>query len=463
MKAIIPIVLLVVLAGCPGGDDRLDAVERDLDAGRFVEAREALLKIYGAAPGSPRAALLLSRAHRECGDADAARRTLGSLSGPDAESVAATIEKVRVLLAISDHERELGRKRRAGDVLVQAREMGRTLTKGSRPGAESLLLAADVELLLGARAKARTWLEEARIAGADEVEAETREAVLLARSGDLPEAVKRVEALAERTDGDARALFTLGRLELWAKRPQRARQHLAAAARADPAHPLASVRLARMLVDSGKELEAVDVLRPHLKRRPDDLSALLMMSRALAKVEHWAAAVDTMRHAAAVHDNEPAVMNNLGVILYEGAIYKNEWVAQAIAVHEAALKLAPDDVMNAYNLGRCWVKRNKTAELERLIPLYENLLVRTAGSPALFFEVRKRIHRNLALVYSDSFQRWEDAYRHYEAFFKMGGEREDEGILAEWDKVLTGLNIPYRAPPMPDGQVPSPSDEKKPR
>ncbi len=325
----------------------------------------------------------------------------------------------------------------------------RTITGKGRPGPDVLLLAAEIEILLGRSGPARSWIEEARVAGAPEADTETKEILLLAKSGARSEALAKLEALLAGNSESATVLYTLGVLELAAGQPGRGRRHLEGALRADPTHRFAGIRLAEHLLAIGKAEEAIEAVGPHVKRRPDDLAGLLSLAQALAADKRWGAAVETMRHAVSLHGNEPSVLNNFGVILLEGSYFKNEWLAEAIATHDRALKIAPDDILNAYNLCRCLTKRRTKEDTARTVEIYDDLLARTRGNPA-FFTLRMRMHRNAGLIKSDTLKLWEEAYEHYKAFFEMGGKQDDEGVLDEWGKVLDGLGLPSRAPPEPD-------------
>jgi tetratricopeptide (TPR) repeat protein len=447
MKMTLAVLMLSVLA-CGSRDDRLDRAERDLEAGLFVEVRQSLTQAYGSVPGPVRAALLLARAQRECGNVGEARNLLDRLRGPDAELPAVVEEKVRVLLALAAKEKELGRKRAAAVSLGQAGQFVRVLVKSGRAGPDVLLLAADVEIGLGRRGPARNWIEEARVSDASVQDAETREIMVLAQSGARQDAVTRFEALLAKHGENAAALYALGSLVLAGGEEARGRQHLERAIRADPMHPQAAVRLAKLFLESGKAKDAIETVRPHLELRPDDLSGLLVMGRALAAAERWPEAVETMRHAVRVHDDEPAVMNNLGVTLYEGSFWKNEWLDDAIRTHEMALRVAPRDVMNGYNLCRCLTKRRSPEDLKRAVAIYERLLVYARGNPK-YWALRLQMHGNAALILSDTLKLFEEAYRHYIPFFEMGG-KGDKGILDDWGNVLDGLGLPFRAPPPPN-------------
>jgi protein O-GlcNAc transferase len=230
-----------------------------------------------------------------------------------------------------------------------------------------------------------------------------------------------------------------------------ARRLLGRATEAAPLDVRAAVALAGTLRDLGRPEEAAAALRPILEKRPDSLPVLRMLAHCLGAAGRWSEAVEVLRHANEVHPGIPGLMNDLGVALFEGAFWKNEWLSEAIRVHEEALRIAPGDVNNSYNLARAYTKLNKTEGLLRNIDLYEGIIARIQGDPRQV-DLLRRCHRNVALILSDSFKRYEEAYAHYLEFFRLGGRAEDDpsgGILDDWGKVLEGLGKPYRAPPGP--------------
>jgi len=119
----------------------------------------------------------------------------------------------------------------------------------------------------------------------------------------------------------------------------------------------------------------------------------------------------------------------------------------------------PKNLSAKCGLSRSLVKSNQTQSLIRAIALYEAAAKRIQALPpemrkpgSYWFLLERDIHRNVGLVLSDSFKRWDDAYVHWVAFFEMGGRPEDDptgGILDEWRKVLEGRGEPYRDPPGP--------------
>jgi tetratricopeptide (TPR) repeat protein len=385
---------------------------------------------------------VLARAHRECGRPEEALALLGGLTDVRVDAEAADEERVRSLMDLAGIHRSFGRIRIAGRLLGDAAAVAKGLAGRSRD-AGRMLLAAEAELAVGRRGLARSWIEEARIAGLAEVDAEVAELRVLAQSGDRKGAELRLRQLLAEHPGHVLGRRTLAAIRRADGDPGGAREHLEAAVNAAPLDGEAGTELAEVLRQLDRPSEAADAARRVVAVRPDWLGALRVLAQAHGDENEWTGAVDALRRAASSHPGDPAVLNDLGVALYEGAGWRNEWLGEAIRTHRSALRLAPDDVPNAYNLARALVRQRGEATHDEAVSLYTGLLPRVRE-----VDLRRRILRNLGLLHSDSFRRWEEAYRCYVEYFELGGEHE-AGVLDEWGKVLEGLGQPYRAPPEP--------------
>jgi tetratricopeptide (TPR) repeat protein len=461
--------LTALLAACGnGGSEALDEVESLLADGRWVEARDALLESHGEAPGGTSAGVLLARAQRECGHAEGARRALSAVRAADRERPDVLEERIRTLLALEEVERALardhylGRAQRGAKFRTEAASLARTLAERSKATASDRLLAAEVLAgIRGGIGEAQSWLGEARRSGdADGSQVVFLRALLALRRQESDQARKLLmaEAPPDRTE-HVESLRLHAALLVRAGDPDRARRLLDRAHRLDSSHPGAAIDLARMVRAAGDLEEAVRIAGRVLEIRPDHVPTLRDRARSLGGLVRWSDAIDDYRHARRLRPKDASILDGLGMALFEGAEWKNERMHEASEVHRAGIALEPGHLQNRFNLARSLVKSNRTEKLKEAIRLYEGLVPRLrALPPALrqpggyWFTLERDVHRNVGLVLSDSFKRWDEAYVHYVAFFEMGGRPEDDptgGILDEWRKVLEGRGEPYRHPPGP--------------
>ena len=188
--------------------------------------------------------------------------------------------------------------------------------------------------------------------------------------GKAPAPPKPVKATAEQR-AEAERLDPLGRAAFWAREVD-----------VDPSDNDARLKLAKALRSLGRFDEAGAAADQILVMQPKNYEALLESARAKIGGNQGFYAIDDAQRAEAIapHDWRP-------VSLLAVALEQSERNQEALAAHEKALELAPDNAATLTNLGMYYATHGDPAAAEPL-------LRKAAAAPGAGAQERQ----NLALV-----------------------------------------------------------------
>ena len=163
-----------------------------------------------------------------------------------------------------------------------------------------------------------------------------------------------------------------------------------------PDQPSVRLALARTLVDSGRNAEAIDELQRALARQPNNDEARRQLGRALAASGRLDEAVAEWRKAIGSRPNNWQAYGDMGRALYQGARY-----AEAREVLALLTKLQPDNLIGLQMLGTVY---HALGDTDAALATYERA---TAIAPAA------QVLSNIGTIYYQrgAYRQARDAYR----------------------------------------------------
>ena len=181
--------------------------------------------------------------------------------------------------------------------------------------------------------------------------------ITLYQQGQLPEALRQVEALLEQFPDTpvlylimGRIAFDRGELTLAVESYQRATD-------LDPYYADAHNDLGVIFQQMGKHEAAVEALEKVVAIRPDYASAHNNLANALKSLERLDDSINSYQKAIVVDPNYAEAHTNLGILLKHIGRYE-----ESIASLSRALALKPDDVLALSSLGGCYVGLKRFAD-----------------------------------------------------------------------------------------------------
>lgn len=138
--------------------------------------------------------------------------------------------------------------------------------------------------------------------------------IILAKKGNLTEAVAHFEAALQAAPDDLTALSNLGKVQVMQGRLPEAREHFQAALKSKPGNPEAHENLAQILVQLGKEREAISYFNSALRLRPK-IETRLNLAGLLYKNGDFRAAAAQYRQVLLLNPELPEPLNNLAWLL----------------------------------------------------------------------------------------------------------------------------------------------------
>jgi tetratricopeptide (TPR) repeat protein len=117
----------------------------------------------------------------------------------------------------------------------------------------------------------------------------------------------------------------------------------------DPLHNEAHRQLASILIESGRDLDALNLLRELLQRQPEDLSTRIQLATALLRTANYSEALLQYQHATALSPQNAELYNDQCVVLHHLGRLQ-----EAVAAGETALRLNPQLPLAYFNLGNVY-------------------------------------------------------------------------------------------------------------
>ncbi len=134
-----------------------------------------------------------------------------------------------------------------------------------------------------------------------------------------------------------------------------------------PGQPSVRLALARTLVDSGRNAEAIDELQRTLVMQPANDEALRQLGRALSKSGRLEEAIAEWRKAVAVRPNNWQVLADMGLALFQSARYD-----EAETVYRQLVDLQPDNASGFHMLGT--IQQMRGGNDDAALALYEQAI-----------------------------------------------------------------------------------------
>lgn len=230
----------------------------------------------------------------------------------------------------------------------------------------------------------------------------------LLQAGYPEQALPYLEEMLRRTPDNVKALLSVGRIHLQAKRLAQARQVLGRVISLAPALPDVWNELGGVEAESGNLREALRAYEKALALGPDLPYVLMNAAETHDRLGNPAEAERLFRRAMALDSRDPDAANGLGLLLAKqgrtgearklfelaisirrdhasainnlGVLYMTMGQTNdAIAAFQYGLRVAPDDETLHLNLARVWVR---TGDREKARDLMRGLLARKPGSAA---------------------------------------------------------------------------------
>lgn len=319
-----------LLANHPPGMDlevRRSLAEAELLAGN---AAEAVKLIEGQATGHPSVALLLARAQRQSGHADAALATLKPLADQlpaDASALGDPRPAANIALEYADLLAAAGRSQEAGPFFEKSTRFYPRNPEAWKGLARSLEAA-------GRKEDAQKALAQAAEAAKPPVRPALTAAPAVSAGPAAPPEAPLSEGLA-----NGMRLMSQGQLE-----PALAavRQEIGISKTPDPRARLMEARLLLLLK---RPEESLKVVEEALKTWPDNADLLYSRGAAQMSLQRWATAEQDFRKALKLSPRHTAAMNDLAVLLM--SLGKN---VEAQGLLRQVLEINPQDATAAANL-----------------------------------------------------------------------------------------------------------------
>lgn len=189
----------------------------------------------------------------------------------------------------------------------------------------------------------------------------TRAAISLA-SKEADKGIADLRTLLAEDPGNVKALRLKARAHLAKKEIALARESLEAAIQVSPQEAVANFELAQLLVQTGKENDAIMVLEKLQKFSPDHVGIMLGMAKIYARQKKWNEVAAIAKQMQQKHPDSA-----LGYY-YQGLALQGEGKLQeGINLFEQSLKISPNAVEPLIALAKSWFAlKNPDKALERV-------------------------------------------------------------------------------------------------
>ena len=238
-----------------------------------------------------------------------------------------------------------------GDRAAARSSVNRLLAQGRPP--QALLQDATLKIMARDYAGGRQSLQEVLQKNPNDSEALSLMVQSYELQKELPAAVRWLREYAAQKPKSAPAQFYLGQVLLKNGDAGAARAAFAAAKAADPTLTAADLNLAQLDLREGKLDEARKALAAVMTRKPNDISARLLLGNVEQAARNYQAAMEQYRKVVELDDRNVEALNNLAYTLAEFGKQPDE----ALKFAQKAGELAPDNPGVADTLG--WVLYRK--------------------------------------------------------------------------------------------------------
>ncbi|MEJ2529033.1 MAG: tetratricopeptide repeat protein, partial [Gammaproteobacteria bacterium] len=176
----------------------------------------------------------------------------------------------------------------------------------------------------------------------------TRAAISLATK-DADKGIADLRTLLNEDPGNVKALRLKARAHLAKKEVALARESLEAAIQVSPQEAAANFELAQLLIQTGQEDDAIQVLEKMQKFAPDHLGIMLGLAKIYTRQKKWDEVASTAKQMQQKHPDSALGYYYAGIALQA----KGEMEA-SVPMFESALKISPNAVEPLIAVARSW-------------------------------------------------------------------------------------------------------------
>lgn len=228
-------------------------------------------------------------------------------------------------------------------------------------------LLAELRIRQGSFDDAMEWIRRAAEIDADNPRNHNLLGIVLEHNADLPGAEAAYRKAVAADPGYADALANLGKMLLESGRSVEAGEYFRRAIEHDREHGLANLSLGRMFYQQRQPELAVPHLQTGIQRELSNRPGQYMLAVALHELGRLDEAVTAYRRLIAAQDNDPEVYSGLAAVLEASGDFEI-----AMAGYEAALELQPGHPDAAAGLARIMTRAGRVQQaLGLLAPLVD--------------------------------------------------------------------------------------------